>query len=228
MQNLWEWLKRLTPSPIIVNTQDYWIAPLGALLGILGTAYLSYVILDTHNPWLIAPMGASAVLLFVVPASPLAQPWSVVGGNLVAAIVGVTSASLISSPLLASALAAGVAIAIMMRLRCLHPPSGAVALTAVLGGTGIRDLGYQFVIAPVLLNSVALVVFAIIYHQFSSHHYPHKLTPKSSAPSEPLEITLNDVETALRQHHELLDIDENDLLNIVKNTEIIAKQRRNK
>lgn len=228
MKGLNAWLKRFTPSPIILNAQDYWIAPLGAFLGILGTAYLSYTILGVHNPWLIAPMGASAVLLFVIPASPLAQPWSVIGGNLIAAIVGVTSASLIASPIIASAIAAGLAIAMMMRLRCLHPPSGAVALTAVLGGSSIRDLGYQFAISPVLLNSIALVVFAMIYHQFSSHCYPHKLTPHPSVSSEPLEITLEDVEAALRQHHELLDIDENDLLNIVKNTEVIAKERRKK
>lgn len=232
MQRLTEWLKRFTPSPMVMDSQDYWIAPLGAFLGILGTACLSYFILGAHNPWLIAPMGASAVLLFVIPASPLAQPWSVIGGNLIASIVGVTFAHLIASPIYASALAAGVAIAIMMRLRCLHPPSGAVALTAVLGGSPIENLSYQFVISPVLLNSVALVVFAIIYHQFSSHSYPHKLKTKSSAASErfaePLEITLEDVEAALRQHHELLDIDENDLLNIVTKTELIATERRSK
>ena len=213
---------------MIMNSQDYWIAPLGAFIGILGTAYLSYAILGVNNPWLIAPMGASAVLLFVIPASPLAQPWSVIGGNLIAAAVGVTFASLIASPLLASALAGSVAIAIMMRLRCLHPPSGAVALTAVLGGPSIQHLGYGFVISPVLFNSVALVSFAIIYHQFSSHRYPHE--PKTTAPSSAglPEIKLEDVESALRQHHELLDIDENDLLNIVKQTEVIAKKRQNK
>lgn len=228
MQNLREWLKRLTPSPMIVNRQDYWIAPLGAFIGILGTAYLSYAILGVNNPWLIAPMGASAVLLFVIPASPLAQPWSVIGGNLIAAILGVTSASLITSPLLASAVAAGSAIAVMMRLRCLHPPSGAVALTAVLGGPSIQHLGYGFVISPVFFNSIVLVSFAIIYHQFSSHSYPHKLKTTATPSAELPEIRLEDIESALRQHHELLDIDENDLLNIVKQTEVIAKKRQNK
>ena len=228
MQNLWEWLKRLAPSPMIMNSQDYWIAPLGAFIGILGTAYLSYAILGVNNPWLIAPMGASAVLLFAIPASPLAQPWSVIGGNLIASTVGVTSALLITSPLLASALAASVAIGLMMRLRCLHPPSGAVALTAVLGGPSVQHLGYGFVISPVLLNSFVLVSFAMIYHQFSSHSYPHKSKPTIAPITETPEISLEDVESALRQHHELLDIDENDLLNIVKQTEVIAKQRQNK
>ena len=226
MRSLNCWLKRFIPSKMVINTRDYWLAPLGAILGVLVTAYLSLTIQGAHNPWLIAPMGASAVLLFVMPASPLAQPWSVIGGNFVAAIIGVTSAYLIASPIIASALSAGIAIAIMMRLRCLHPPSGAVALTAVLGGSSIRDLGYHFVITPVLVNSVALVMFAIIYHQFSGHDYPHKLTQKPYKTDDHLEITLNDVEAALRQHHELMDIDKNDLLKIVKKTAVITKERQ--
>ena len=104
-------------------------------------------------PLLIAPMGASAVLLFAVPSSPLAQPWSIIGGNTVAAIVGVTAAHFISAPVLAASIAIGVAIGAMFTLRCIHPPSGAVALTAVLGGPVITSMGYRFVLWPVLLNS---------------------------------------------------------------------------
>lgn len=222
MAILWQWLKRCIPSPMILNPKDYWLAPLGAFIAILGTGYLSYYLLGFNNPWLIAPMGASAVLLFVIPASPLAQPWAVIGGNFISASVGVISAHLVTSTPVASAIAVGMAIAIMMRLRCLHPPSGAVALMAVLGGPSITQLGYQFAISPVLINSVMLVAFAIVYHQFSRHTYPHQIKVKTSSQAE---ITLDDVESALRQHHELLDIDENDLLNIVQETERIAKNR---
>ncbi len=94
---------------------------------------------DATLPALVAPMGASAVLLFAVPSSPLAQPWSILGGNIAAALVGVTTALLITDPFLASAVAIGVAIAAMMTLRCLHPPSGAIALTAVLGDRRSTD-----------------------------------------------------------------------------------------
>src|SRR5450830_1606221 len=87
---------------------------------------------EAATVWLIAPMGASAVLLFAVPASPLAQPWSIIGGNLVSALVGVSYAKLVAEPALAAALAIALAIACMFALRCIHPPSGAVALTAVL------------------------------------------------------------------------------------------------
>ncbi len=70
-------------------------------------------------------MGACAVLLFAVLASPLAQPWSIIGGNLMLATVGVTCALLVHDPIDATALAAGVAICTMFALRCVHPPSGA-------------------------------------------------------------------------------------------------------
>jgi len=127
----------------------------GALFGILTAGLLSYLVLPAsyHSAWLIAPMGASAVLLFAVPASPLAQPWSVIGGNLVAATIGVACAQMVDAPMLAAALAIALAIGAMFALRCIHPPSGAVALTAVLGGPAIHAMGFSFVLAPVAVNS---------------------------------------------------------------------------
>ncbi len=87
-------------------------------------------------------MGASAVLLFAAPASPLAQPWSIVVGNGVSALMGVLSASLVPDPALAAALAVMLAIAAMFLTRSLHPPGGAVALTAVIGGEGSASSGW--------------------------------------------------------------------------------------
>ncbi|MEG8058719.1 HPP family protein [Sphingomonas sp. 22L2VL55-3] len=75
-------------------------------------------------PLLVAPIGASAVLIFAVPASPLAQPWSVVGGNIISALVGVTAARFVPIPYLAAGVAVGGAILVMSLLRCLHPPAG--------------------------------------------------------------------------------------------------------
>eukprot|EP01031_Cornospumella_fuschlensis_P010795 gene10795-13211_t len=109
-------------------------AGIGAMVALIATGLATRALLgaDAPIPLLIAPMGASAGLLFAVPSSPLAQPWSIIGGNLVAALVGVSAARLIADPFLAAGVAAGVAIFLMLLLRCLHPPSGAVALTAVL------------------------------------------------------------------------------------------------
>lgn len=116
-------LRRLLPEATPVSPKERLRAALGALAGILVTGLLGSLALkaDATLPALVAPMGASAVLLFAVPSSPLAQPWSILGGNIVAALVGVTATLFIPSPFLASAVAIAVAIAAMMTLRCLHP-----------------------------------------------------------------------------------------------------------
>ena len=85
-------LARLLPNMVTVSPLERLRAALGAFLGILGTAGISAVALGNgpELPLLMAPIGASAVLLFAVPTSPLAQPWSIIGGNTISALVGVT------------------------------------------------------------------------------------------------------------------------------------------
>lgn len=138
----------------------------GALTGLLVTGLICSRIAGPEGsfPMLMAPLGASAVLLFAVPASPLAQPWSIMGGNIVSALVGVTCAQWVADPLLAAALATALAIGAMFALRCLHPPGGAIALTAVLGGPVITAAGYRFVLLPVALNSMVLLLAAIVFN----------------------------------------------------------------
>lgn len=202
---------------------------LGALVGIAVTGAVSHYLLGNAStiPWLIAPMGASAVLLFGVPASPLAQPWSIIGGNLVSATVGVTSAMFIHDPLEAAAVAIGVAVCAMFTLRCVHPPSGAVALTAVLGGPAVRALGYEFVFEPVALQSFTLLVSALVYHTATGHRYPHAARPPKAAPpaTAPGGFSRADLEAVLRERDELLDIDTDDLEALLRETEIRSYAR---
>jgi CBS domain-containing membrane protein len=87
-------------------------------------------------PWLVAPLGASAVLVFAVPASPLTQPRSLVIGNMLSAAIGLTLGMLLGDPLIAASLAVGLAIAAISLARCLHPPGGACALLCALGAAG--------------------------------------------------------------------------------------------
>jgi CBS domain-containing membrane protein len=110
-------------------------------------------------------MGAAAVLLFAVEKSPLAKPWNVIGGNVLSAFVGVTAAALVPNLVLASAVACAGAIIVMMLLRCVHPPGGAVAMTAVLGGPSIQSAGYGFVLWPVGINCVLLLLMAIMFNR---------------------------------------------------------------
>jgi CBS domain-containing membrane protein len=130
------WFLSFSPSPVALGWPERFRSCLGALLGISFTAAVMRVFLGENAfiPLLVAPMGASAVLLFAVPASPLAQPWSIIGGNIVSAIMGVACATWITNPIDAAPIAVARSIGAMFAFRCLLPPSGAVALTAVSCG----------------------------------------------------------------------------------------------
>jgi CBS domain-containing membrane protein len=204
------------------------IASIGAGLGLMITSLTSHWLLGEVNLWFVAPMGASAVLLFGLPNSPLAQPWSIVGGNLVAGVIGVTTAMYVPYPAVACGIAACLAIAVMFQLRCLHPPSGAVALTAILGGSGVQQLGYQFILSPVLLNSACLALLAIIFNNLAGRRYPHPLAanePKTNPVALEVPITRDDLHQAL-ENGQLLDIDEDDLQQLLQRAEEIARRRQ--
>jgi CBS domain-containing membrane protein len=225
-----DWFLSFWPQPTLASQRDRLLGCIGAAIGLFGTEWLCRYSLGSANPWFIAPMGASAVLLFGVPASPLAQPWSIVGGNLVAALIGVAFANLLGTSGLSCALAVAAAIALMFPLRCLHPPSGAVALTAILGGPAVHKLGYGFVLAPVLVNSLLLATLAVVFNNLANRRYPHNLPPSAhkadATQSEHLGVTREDLHAALVEQHEMLDISEDDLEDILIRAEAHAHQRR--
>ena len=88
------------------------------------------------------------------------------GGHLVSAFVGVSCYYLITDPLLSTSLAIPIALLVMHRLKCLHPPGGATAVTAIVGGETIHQLGYVFVIVPIFFNSLILLIVAIAVASF--------------------------------------------------------------
>lgn len=170
---------------------------------------------------IVASMGASAVLLFAVPHSQLSQPWAVLGGHVLSAIIGVTCAQVIANEILAASAAVGLAIGGMYYLRCVHPPGGATALAAVIGGEAIQSLGYQFVITPVLVNVVVILVMALLFnYMFSWRRYPAWLQEGKkdqsvvSDGSDPNVISHGDFVYALSQVNSFVDISEYDLLRI--------------
>jgi CBS domain-containing membrane protein len=179
---------------------------------------------------LIAPLGASAVLLFAVPASPLAQPWSIIGGNGIAAVVGVMAAMLVPDQSVAAALALAVSIGLLLTFKCLHPPSGAVALTAVLGGPAIHDLGFLYVLWPVLAGSLALLGVAIGYNRLTGKAYPHRAqghVPVAAAGrTGGLGVTVDDLTTAIRERDEVVPVDPDDLEQVLQRAEVLAFNRR--
>lgn len=228
-------LHRLNPSIVPTSYRERARASLGALIGISLTGLVSTVALgdNVNLPLLIAPMGASAVLLFAAPTSPLAQPWSILGGNTVAALVGVTLALLVPDPLLAASLAIGLSIAAMLMLNCLHPPSGAVALTAVLGGTSIHDAGYWFVLSPVGLNSALIVLVALLFNNATGRHYPHLLPARANPlhgtgdelPTHRGGVTLADMKTAIADYDEIVDLSPEELEALLHKAQIRAFAR---
>lgn len=230
------WLQRLLPPRASVSQRERLRSGSGALLGIGLTGLLSALTLGPTVPalWLMAPMGASAVLLFGVPASPLAQPWSLIGGNLVAALIGVSCAKLIAAPVAAAAAAIFFAIGAMFALRCLHPPSGAVALTAVLGGPELHAAGYGFVLAPVALNTALLLAAAVLFNNATGRRYPHSQQTDAQnlhhttdlVPSARLGFTPDDLHAALQRYDQVLDISVDDLEALFHQTEQHAFTRR--
>lgn len=220
------------PATLVAGRRDLWSGALGVGLGLLCSEALSRWLLGTALPWFVIPMGASAVLVFAVPASPLAQPWAVLGGNGVSALCGVLSHAWLGDSGLAVALAGGSAVAAMFACRCVHPPGGAMALTAVLGGPAIHTLGLRFVGLPVLLNSALLVGLAVAFHRLSGHGYPHHpaRTPlhdtRDPAPSRRGGITGPDLDAALAGYGEVLDIDRGDLEEILTRAQLQARRRQ--
>lgn len=211
------------------------IACLGALIGIALTGLVSgWIVGDgPHIPLIVAPMGATAVLLFAVPASPLAQPWPIIGGNTISALVGMTAAHFIADPVLAIGVGVSMAIAVMSFTRCLHPPGGAAALTALIGGPAVTTSGFLFPFVPVCLNSIILVGLGIAFHRISGRKYPH-VPP--SAPANvhgttdvpaPARVGFNvrDVDAALLTFNETLDIDRSDLDRLLQEVESQALMR---
>jgi CBS-domain-containing membrane protein len=147
---------------------------LGCFVGLLAVGAISRAVVGSeHALYIAAYMGAAAVLIFAAPHSPLSQPWPLLGGHVVSALVGVSCRGLIPDMLLASASAVALALLAMQVLRCVHPPGGAAAMIAVLGGSAVHELGYWYVLVPVGLNALVMLVLALVINNLiPGRRYP--------------------------------------------------------
>lgn len=179
---------------------------------------------------MVTSMGASAVLLFAVPQGALSQPWSVIGGHLLSAFVGVTCQQLVPDQTWTPALAVGLAVGVMHYARCMHPPGGATALAAVIGGAEVYKLGYFYLVAPILVNVTAIMLMALVFNAFFPwRRYPAHLTrrqiAKPSAASErQYELTQEDFSAAMEQLNSYVDITAENLTQLLE----LAKQHAEK
>jgi CBS-domain-containing membrane protein len=207
-----------------VSHSERLVSVIGGFLGIFLVLFTSALVLGDRDAALliVGSMGASAVLLFAVPHGQLSQPWALIGGHGVSAAAGVTCALLVPDAFVAAALAVGLAIGAMHVLRCIHPPGGATAITAVIGGPAVHALGYRFVLAPVLLNAAIILATAIAVNAFFAwRRYPAALARKRKPEAETEKkhlaegsLSHSDLEYALRQINSVLDITEDDLARI--------------
>ena len=235
------WLRTFKPRRTHLGRVEFFRGALGGLLGILAASAVGkWLNIDAKTlPFIVAPIGASAVLLFAAPASPLAQPWQVIVGNVSSGIVGVTTGKLFHDPMLAAAAGVGGAIAVMMLLRCVHPPGGACALFAAVAAPAVHKHGYAFAVFPLGINTVIVVVVAIVVNNLTGRRYPHvpeaepaKATVGATGavselpPSGRVGVQTADIERAMARLDQGLDIMPADVMVLVHNAEVHALDRR--
>lgn len=158
----------------LIKTDIFW-SWLGAFLGIgLVSVITHFALAGAGNTLLVGSFGASAVLLYGAPSSPLAQPRNLIGGHILSAFIGVTVFCFLSSQLwLAAPLSVATAIAVMQLTDTLHPPGGATALIAIIGGEQIHTLGYLYVVMPIAIGAVLMLLVALIINKIApGRSYP--------------------------------------------------------
>jgi CBS domain-containing membrane protein len=221
-------LSALRPAPQAVNARERLRVLLGAGLGIALAGALSQAVMASGLPWLVAPLGASAVLVFGLPASPLAQPWAVVGGNTVSALAGIACLLWLPLPPLGmAAVAVALAIGLMFLLRCLHPPGGAASLLMVL--TATHDWHFAFV--PVALNSLLLVLAGVAYNSLTGRRYPHAQhvtapPPATGATVAPPRFGDAELDAVLARYNQVLDVPRDDLADLLHEAELLSYRNR--
>lgn len=205
------------------NHVEKFIATSGALVSLLAVSFVSMIYTTGAAAGLmIASMGSSVVLLFVVPHGALSQPWPVVCSHLLSAALGVSCRLLYPEQVWTPALAVCLAIAAMQYLRCVHPPGGATALTAVIGGPEVDAMGYWFVVSPVLIDVGIILGIALVFNNlFPGRRYPAhlmRLKPGTSpiVSTQQLRLTQEDFEAAMQHMNTFIDVTTDDLIELVE------------
>lgn len=227
------WKQRLSawmPDAPGIGWRETFRAGAGAFFGIVVAGLFGqWLPGDGVLPWLIAPVGASAVLVFAVPASPLAQPWPVAGSALVATVVAVSCGLWLGPTLVAAALAVGLTILLMFPLRCVHPPAGAIALLIALAEGDLKARGYSLLWYPVLANVLGLLAAGLVFHRLTGYRYPHGprgQTAKEGTPNTLPSLLARDLDQALGEYGEFLDVSRDDLRALFRLVAVNALHRQ--
>jgi CBS-domain-containing membrane protein len=168
-------MRGTSKSPGAVSTNEIFWSWVGAFLGISSVAVIHYKILSgTDFQMVIGSFGASAVLIYGAIKSPLAQPRNLIGGHVISGLIGVASYTLFHNELwLASSVAVATAIAVMHATKTLHPPGGATALIAVIGGDSIHRLGFLYALVPAGAGAFVMLLVALLVNNIpGTRRYP--------------------------------------------------------
>lgn len=229
MMNINQFIRFLAVDPVNLSFKGKLLAVVSSFAAILIMALVTQKLsIGAAYPILVASMGASAVILFIIPHSPLAQPWPFVGGQLVSAIIGVACAQWLSNIAIASACAVGGSILSMLLLRCLHPPGAATAMAPILAGPSISSLGYGFVLMPVGFNVAIMLVIAIVINRWVLRHaYPICPYTKTAdaKPAQKTGISEQDLTLALENMDMFMDVSPGDLRRLLNDAEAQSFKR---
>lgn len=217
--NIKSFLLSFKPHPSLTSIPEKlrsgFAAGIAMLLLMLGLHYLP----QTGFPVLIvASMAASATLLYATPHSPLAQPWNLVGGHLISALIGLACSQLIPEPTLAAGIAVGASITVMEFLRCLHPPSAATSLMMVLVNSQFHEMNWLSAFYVVAINTgFAFILAMVINNLLPGRRYPmHSMPLATPKPVKFVAIELPDIEWALKEIDSEIDVSEEDLEEIYR------------
>jgi CBS-domain-containing membrane protein len=230
---LLERAKRLIGFPAAGHhLSEQLVATLGGIVSISLVLLATRALLGAQAALVIVPsLGASAVLIFAAPHSPFAQPWAVMAGHLLSALIGVACWKLVPNATLAAGLAVGLAIGAMHLARCLHPPGGATALAAVIGGSAVHELGYAYALNPIALNCAVILVVGVVFnYAFPWRRYPASLMRYRGAPARtgdtPPTITERDVVEAMDRLNVVIDVTPGEMSELLRQTLAVARERR--
>lgn len=209
LRRILAWLRLFVPAPARINQRERLRMVTGIILCVAVVALFAHWFGATLPvPWMVASLGSSAVLVIAMPSSPLAQPWPVLAGSVSSYLVGVACAGLVPDIALACGVAVGLAVAVMLALRCLHPPGGALALFAVLNP---QD-GAAVALFPVLLNILVLVLTGMVFNHVTGRSYPHAQRSASGGSQQGSgAFTSADLDAALSHYNQVLDVSRADL-----------------
>ena len=228
--NVQQFFRFITVDPVNLSIKGKLLSVISSFIAILMVAWVTQKSgVSAAYPVIVASMGASAVILFIMPNSPLAQPWPLVGGHVVSAVIGITCAQLFTDTIFATACASAGSVLAMLLLRCLHPPGAATALTPIIAGGPLHVMNYSFVLMPVGINVAIMLVMAIAINRWVLH-YEYPTLPRQAGntthkhsilvqPSQRTGISEQDLEHALENMDRFMDVSSGDLSELLTNAQ---------